>query len=297
MDNPYYGWSPLPLRPPLRWPDGARVAFCVIVSLERTEWLPPRDAYLPPSAVRFGPYPDVLDVHEISTHEYGNRVGVFRVMDVLERHGLRATAAVDAAFARNYPFIVERVRDRGWDFIGHGVSFSRAISSEMSEDTEREYIRESLEAVRDTTGSEPRGWLGPDYIESARTVRLLAEAGVEYVCDWPNDEQPYRMTVPEGTMISLPVTLDLDEVFTHRERGVSMPRWLQLVTEAFDGLYEDGAESGRLIVMNVHPYLIGQPFRIGYLDQALTHIMRRQGVWSATAGEIVDWYAQTSVLQ
>jgi hypothetical protein len=128
-------------------------------------------------------------------------------------------------------------------------------------------------------------------------VRLLAEAGVEYVCDWPNDEQPYRMTVPVGTMISLPVTLDLDEVFTHRERGVSMPRWLRLVTEAFDGLYEDGAESGRLIVMNVHPYLIGQPFRIKYLDEALTHILRRQGVWSATAGEIVDWYAQASAGQ
>src|SRR5829696_9387774 len=99
MDNPYYDWSPLPTRPALRWPDGARVAVCVIVSLEQVEWLPGPDAAVPPGLVRFGPYPEVLDVHDLSVHEYGNRVGVFRVLDVLDRHGLRATAAVDAALA------------------------------------------------------------------------------------------------------------------------------------------------------------------------------------------------------
>ena len=290
MDNPYYDWQPLPSRAPLRWPEGARVALCVIVCLEQIEWLPPADAHLSPTAVRFGPHPEILDVHEVSHHEYGNRVGIFRVMDVLDRHGVRATAAIDAALARGNPFIVKQCRRRRWEFVGHGLSFSRAISQQMTEDEERDYIRRSLEAVEAATGERPQGWLSPDYVESTRTVRLLAELGVRYVCDWPNDEQPYRMKVPVGEMVSLPVTLDLDEVLTHRERGVPMEGWLRIVTESFDRLYADGAASGRLVVLTVHPYLIGQPFRIKYLDRALSHMLRRAGVWVATGREVVDWY-------
>lgn len=291
MDNPYYDWSPLPMRPPLRFPEEARVALCVIVSLEQAEWLPPPDALTPPSLVRFGPYPRVLDVHEVSAHEYGNRVGIFRVLNALDDHGLRATAALDGALARANPFVVAQCRERQYEFIGHGVSASRALAQEMGEERERAYIKESLDAVREATGISPLGWLSPDYVETRRTVRLLAEAGVRYVCDWPNDEQPYRMNVPSGEMFSLPVTLDADVVVTHRLRGVPMGRWLRIVTEAFDRLYEDGAKSGRLLVLNLHPYLIGQPFRIGYLRRALAHILAHDGVWRATAGEIVDWYA------
>jgi peptidoglycan/xylan/chitin deacetylase (PgdA/CDA1 family) len=292
MDNRYYDWSPLPSRPPLRWPDGAHVALCVIVSLEQIEWLPGADTALPPSLVRFGPYPEVLDVHELSHHEYGNRVGVFRVLDVLDRHGITATAAVDAALARGNRYVVERCLERGYELIAHGLSASRAITEDMGADAERAYIAESLQAVADVAGRPPRGWLSPDYAESTRTVALLAEAGVRYVCDWPTDEQPYRMTVPDGEMFCLPVTLDADEVVTHRLRGVAMDRWLGIVSEAFDRLYEDGAQSGRLLILNVHPYLMGQPFRIRYLDRALTHVLGHERVWVATAGEIVDWYAE-----
>jgi peptidoglycan/xylan/chitin deacetylase (PgdA/CDA1 family) len=292
MDNPYYDWSPLPARPALRWPNGARVAVCVIVSLEQAEWLPGPDVAVPPSTVRFGPYPRVLDVHDLSAHEYGNRVGVFRVLDVLDRHRIRATAAVDGALARGNPYVVERCRERGYEFIAHGLSASRAITEEMGDEAERAYIAASLEAVEAATGTRPRGWLSPDYMESTRTVRLLAGAGVRYVCDWPNDEQPYRMKVPVGEMVALPVTHDADEIVTHRSRGLPMSRWLRIVTESFDRLHRDGAETGRLLVFNVHPYLMGQPFRIRFLDRALAHVLAGDGVWTATASEIVDWYAE-----
>jgi allantoinase len=292
MDNPYYDWSALPSRQPLRWPDGARVALCVIVCVEQIEWLPPADVVLPPSAVRFGPYPAIADVHEISHHEYGNRVGIFRVMDVLDRHGVRATAAIDALSAQTKPFVVRRCLERGWELIGHGVSFARMITEKMSEEEERGYIRRSLDAVGAAWGEDVKGWLSPDYGESRRTVRLLAEQGVRYVCDWPNDEQPYRMKVPSGEIVSLPVTLDLDDVHTHRERGLSMDAWLRIVTESFDRLHRDGADSGRLVVLNLHPYLIGQPWRIRYLDRALVHMLGSDGVWAATGSEITDWYLE-----
>ena len=292
MDNTYYDWSALPLRPALRWPEGARVAVCVIVSMEQIEWWPGAGTAVPPSLVRFGTYPEVFDVADLSVHEYGNRVGIFRVLDVLDRHGVRATAAIDAALARGNPFLVERCHERGYEFAAHGVSASRAITEEMGEAAERAYIRASIDAVAEATGVSPRGWLSPDYVESTRTVRLLAEEGLRYVCDWPNDEQPYRMTVPTGELYSLPVTLDADEVITHRLRGVPMARWLRIVTESLDRLHRDGASAGRLLVLNVHPYVMGQPFRIRYLDRALAYVLGHDDIWLATAGEIVDWYAE-----
>jgi allantoinase len=294
MDNPYYDWSPLVTRPALRWPGAARVAFCVIVNLEQIEWEPPDDALIPPSAVRYGPYPRVYDIHEISHHEYGNRVGVFRIMDVLARHGVKATAAVDALIAEENPFLVGQCRKLGWELIGHGVSFARMISEKMSEDEERAAIRRTLEAVARAAGAAPVGWHGPDYGESMRTPSLLAELGVRYVCDWPNDEQPYRMKVPTGELVSLPVMHEFDDVYALRERAIAVNLWRDAAIEAFDRMYEDAEESGRLFVLNLHPYVVGQPYRIKYLDEVVRHIVGKERVWTATAREIADWYlAQT----
>lgn len=290
MDNSYYDWSPIISRPPLRWPNGSRVAIAAIVNLEYIELEPPAGSHVPPSAVRRGPYPAMADLHETSPHEYGNRVGVFRVMDVLDRHGIKGTAALDAAVAERAPYIVREAQRRGWEFIGHCVVYNRMITEKMSEADEREYIRQSLAAVTEATGKPARGWSGVDYGESSRTVRLLAEQGVEYVCDWPNDEQPYRMKVPTGSMVSLPPFLDLDDSYTLRGRSVPTQRWCQMIVDAFDRLYQDGARSGRLLVLNLHPWIVGQPYRIKALDDALRHIMSHGEVWAATGGEIVDWY-------
>jgi peptidoglycan/xylan/chitin deacetylase (PgdA/CDA1 family) len=294
MDNPYYDWSPLPSRPPVRWPDGARLALCVIVCLEHVEWLPPEGTLVPPSVVYMGPWPRVWDIPEVSHHEYGNRVGVFRIMKLLDRHGIRATVAMDAALAQLAPPLVRHCRERNWEFIGHGIAASRMISERMSVDEERRTIRTALDVLEEATGDRPVGWLGADYGESTRTVRLLAEEGVRYVCDWPNDEQPYRMKVPTGSMVSLPVTLELDDNFTHRRRFIPTDRWAEMAIEAFDRLYRDGEQSGRLLVLNLHPWTIGQPFRIKHLERVLEHVNRRSGVWRATGGEIVSWFERTN---
>jgi peptidoglycan/xylan/chitin deacetylase (PgdA/CDA1 family) len=254
------------------------------------DWLPPQESIVAPSAVRRRPYPAVTDIHETSYHDYGTRVGGFRIMRVLDRYGIKATAAMDAGVAIGCPALVRECRKRNWEFIGHGLSLSQMITERMPEGREREYIERSLDAVRQASGQSPAGWIGMDYGESTRTVRLLAEAGVRYVCDWPNDEQPYLMKVPVGQMVSLPVTVELDDVFTHTLRLIPIQRYTTMITEAFDRLYADGATSGRLLVLNIHPTRVGQPFRIKYLDLALGHIMCHQGVWAATGREIVDWY-------
>ena len=289
MDHPHYDWSPLNKRGILRWPDDARVALCVIVNLEHPEWDPPDVSFTTPFAggLSARAFPDYA---RLSHREYGHRVGIFRVLDTLQKHGVKATVAMDAMTAENYPYLVRHCLDAGAEIIGHGVSLSRMITSNMSEDAEREYISESVAALTRATGSAPAGWLGPEYGESVRTPQLLSEAGLRYVCDWVNDEQPYPLHSPHGEIFTLPVMWELDDVSALWDRRVVIGRYQQLIEESFETLYEDGRHNGRLMALNLHPWLIGQPFRIGYLDRALDRIMRRGGVWATTGAEIVDWY-------
>ena len=230
-----------------------------------------------------------------SHREYGHRVGIFRVLDALEAVGIRPTIAMDLMTAQNYPFLVEHCLGRGAEIMAHGVSVTQMITEKMGESEEREYIARCLEGMREATGTTPRGWLGPEFGESARTPRLLAEAGVEYVCDWTNDEQPYAMTTPDGSLVSLPICLDLDDVNALWERRMDVERYAGLVKESFDRLLEDGKTTGRLLVLNLHPWLVGQPFRIGYLEDALEHLTAQEGVWAATGSEIVEWYRKTAL--
>jgi allantoinase len=288
MDHDHYDWSPLNAsRPKLQWPGNARVALCVIVSLGHAEWKRPDDSHQVPNfagGYGWGPFPDVT---AWSHREYGHRVGIFRVLDVLEKHNIPATIAIDALTARHYPFLVRHCLVRNGEIIAHGISATQMITSLMTEAQEREYISTSVDAVAKAIGNTPVGWLGPESGESARTPQLLAEAGIRYVCDWANDEQPYRMNVPSGELFALPVSLPLDDVNALWERRIDTDRYARMIGESFDRLYSDGAENPRLLVLALHPFLIGQPFRIGILDAALEHIVQHENVWHATGSQIV----------
>ena len=291
MDHDHFDWSPLnATRPRLRWPNNARVALCVIVTLEHAEWKRPPGSFQVANLAGgygWGPFPDVT---AWSHREYGHRVGVFRVLDVLKRHGITPTVAMDALTAQHYPYLVRHCLSRGCEIIAHGISVNRMITSEMSEPEEREYIRASIEAVAEATGKQPAGWLGPESGESQRTPRLLAEAGVRYVCDWANDEQPYRMKVAQGELLALPVSFPLDDVNALWERHIDIDRYGAMIAETFDTLYLEGADNARLLVLNLHPFLIGQPFRIAALDSALAHIGKHDALWKATGAQIVEHY-------
>ena len=290
MDHEHYDWSPIARRGVLRWPNGARVALTVIVTLERMEWRPSESKHeyqVLAGGVTPRAYPDYA---RLSHREYGHRVGIFRVLDVLEKHGIKPTIAMDALTADNYPYLVRHCLSRGCEIIGHGVSVSRMITGELEEQQEREYIRTSVQAITRATGSAPAGWLGPEYGESTRTPQLLAEAGIRYVCDWVNDEQPYPMKTPVGELTALPLMLELDDVNALWDRRVELDRYTQILKECFETMYAEAGTSGRLLALNLHPWLIGQPFRIGSLDEALGYMVQRHGVWAAAGSEVVDWF-------
>ena len=191
---------------------------------------------------------------------------------------------------RRSPFLVDHLLAQGAEFVGHGVSSEQTISEAMAEDVERAQIAASFSAIEETTGKAPRGWLGSDYAESSRTVALLAEQGFDYVLDWPTDEQPHPMKVPTGTMTNLPVMIELDDVLTHHGRSIRIERFCQAICEQFDRMWKDGEKGGRVFVLNVHPWVMGHPFRVKYFAQAIDVIASRPGVYVGTAGQIVDAY-------
>ncbi len=295
MDHDHYTWSPLPTRPPLTWPGGARLALGALVLLEHYEWEPPPDAYSlrrPSGGILNLPFPDYV---RLTHRDYGHRVGIFRVLDALEAASVPPTVAIDALTIERYPWLARHVADRGCELVGHGVAASRLITSRLSELDERATIAEAVEAVTSLVGHAPAGWFGPEGVESARTPQLVAEAGFRYLCDWPNDEQPYPMTVAAGELTSLPLFLEVDDEFALWHRRLTPARWAQVVVDTARGLWEDGATSGRSLVLTLRPWLVGQPFRVGALAEAVAEITSWPGVWSASAGDIVDAYRAATV--
>ena len=283
MDHDLYPFSPMPGRPPLTWPGGARIAFAPVIYLEHWELEPPEGALRDP---RFrDPFGDFApDYRTFTWREYGARIGIFRVFDALDRYGLTATVAANTGALERYPQLVAECLGRGWEFAAHGTHATRMVSSAMSEDEEREFVAHSVAAVERATGTRPSGWISQDWGQSARTPHLLAEAGLRYLADWPNDDQPYWMTT-EPPILSIPCQSELDDVQLLWHRRVLTPRYPGLVGEALDVLRGEG---GRSFSQGWIPRLMGMPHRIRYLDAALERLGRLDGVWNATLGGIAD---------
>lgn len=271
-------------RPAITWPGDARIAFWIKMAIEtRSSEAPAEGRWKDPRhAAVTGPFQP--DHRAFAQHEYGARIGVFRVLDRLERHGLRATAAVNSISARRYPDLMTQLARRGDEIVGHGRIATEMATSQMSEAEERAEIRESLDVLESVTGLRPRGWMGQDYGESARTPMLLDEAGLDYVGDWPDDDQPWLLDTPRR-LVSVPAQQAWDDLEQLWFRSIPMPVWRDSLIEAFDVLAEEG---GRSFCLTLHPWLIGMPHRIRYLSEALEEISARPGVWRATGAEIAD---------
>jgi len=289
MDNPWYDYIPFPKRQRLAWPKNARVAFCVTLHLEYYELLPADGAIRDSRFVgEFGNY--TPDYRTWTQREYGNRTGIFRVFDVLDRYQIKAGVATNAMAAERYPFLVEQCARRGYEFIAHGTSANRMLSSKMSEAEEKAEIDAAIAAIEKATGKRPTGWMGQEYGESERTPQLLADAGLDYVLDWPNDDQPYPMKVGAKKFISMPNQPEWDDVQQLWIRKINTTRYPDLVGDAFELLHHEG---GQVFSLSVHPWLMGMAHRIKYLDEALRRIERFGNVWQATPGEIAAHYAET----
>lgn len=279
----YVAYSPIIDRPPVRWPGGARVAVWVAPNVEHYEYLPP------PS--RFGdPWPRTAhpDVREYARRDWGNRVGFWRMLEVLDHHRVRATVSLNVAVLDHFPQIRDAIVARDWAIMSHGLYNTRTLFG-MSEEEERAFYRETCEIVERNTGVSLRGMLGPTFSATPNTPRLMAEAGFRYQVDWFIDDQPFPIRVPEGRLCGVPYAWHLNDglIFYGADDA---DHFVQMCKDQLDCLLDEGAESGRVMCMSLHPFFFGQPHRVAPLDQALEHVMSREGVWMATADEIADWY-------
>jgi allantoinase len=278
-----YDYSPIVDRPPLRWPNGARVALWVIPNIEHFLFDRPGT---PISREGPGLTPDVRNY---SWRDYGVRVGIWRMMEIMERRGIRGTVALNSDVCGEYPRIIEEGIKLGWEWMGHGTTNSIMLNSQ-SEAEEHALIRKVIATIKASVGKAPRGWLSPAMSETVRTLDILAENGIDYVGNWVNDEQPYPMKVRRGQMFSIPYSTEINDIPALLGLHQSPERFGRMICDQFDVLYEDGAKTGRVMSICLHPFLVGHPHRSKYFDKALAHITSRQEVWLATGSEIIDWY-------
>ncbi len=276
-------YSPIIDRPRLRWPNGARVALWVVPNVEHYEYLPLANKYRNPWPR--SPHPDVMNY---SYRDYGNRVGFWRMLEVFDKHQIKATVSLNVAVLEHFPEILEAMVERNWEYLSHGIYNTRLLSG-MNEDEERAFYHDTVTTVEKLTGKRMKGMLGPSLTNNEHTPDLMTEAGFIYHADWNHDDQPIPIKVRSGRLISVPYSIELNDVMV-RLQGEDAAYFAKIIRDQFDTLYQEGAENGRVMCIALHPYWIGQPHRVKYLDKALSYILQHEGVWQTTGEEIAKHY-------
>jgi peptidoglycan/xylan/chitin deacetylase (PgdA/CDA1 family) len=276
-------------RKPFAWPDGKTLAVWVIPNVEVWSFDSPAGAAISPNTSNTVP-----DVINYAWREYGMRVGLWRIADVLDSAGIRATVALNSAVCEVFPKAVEEMKKRQWEFMGHGITNSARLSN-LSLDQEREVIRTALRTIEQSTGKRPRGWLGPGLGETYNTPDILAEEGVDYVGDWNSDDQPFPMKVKNGKLFSIPYCMEINDLGLGTRLGYTGEQYMTAVLDQFETLYTDSAKLPRVMGIPLHPFLTGQPTRIQYFRQAIQQIQKNERVWFATGSEILEAYQRATL--
>jgi peptidoglycan/xylan/chitin deacetylase (PgdA/CDA1 family) len=273
---PPYTYSPIVERPSITWPGGARVAVYVGLNIEH--FLPDR-----PSTSIWPATADLTpDPLNHGWRDYGARVGIWRTIDSLDRHGVRASALLNSDVVGAYPQIVSAGVDRDWVWLAHGRTNS-ILHTGLELEHERAVLTDIKRTITDATGRPPLGWMGPGLTETHHTPALLAELGFEYLLDWTNDDQPYALTTPG--LLSVPYSVELNDLLLFA-KGFTGDQFVQIVRDAYEQLSADSEPSGRVLALALHPFVIGQPFRHKYLDRALSFLAAQPDAWLTTSDDI-----------
>jgi allantoinase len=270
-------------RPPLKLPAGARMAVWTIVNVEhwQDDRPMPRTVLPPPMG-----QPLMPDLPNWAWHEYGMRVGFWRLYDCMRKFGVTPTLAINGSVCRTYPRIAQAAREAGWELMGHGY-----IQRPMhSLEDQRVAIRDTIAAIAAATGKPPRGWESPGLTETFETIDLLAEEGIEYVADWVLDDQPVRIAAAGKSIVSIPYTLETNDITMMALQHHSAREAFERGVDQFERLYEESATITRVMAISLHPYISGVPHRIGHVERLYAYIKSRPGVLMWTGEQILDWY-------
>ena len=279
-----YDYVPITKRPVYDWPEGKRLAVTFCNNIEHF-------------AFGVGNSPDSTGLpmppsqRNYAWRDYGNRVGLWYYLDLLDDFGLPAAHNVNSAVLEACPEIGERLNARGDEYVGHGRTNSERQDILWEED-ERRLISECTEVLTRVSGRRPEGWLGPYIAESAVTLDLLKEAGYRYVMDWAHDDQPIWMRTRAGPLLSVPYPLELNDSPSLVFRRHTGRQFAEMIVDQFDEMLFQSRKYPLVFAVSAHPFIIGQPFRLRAFRDAVRHIMRhREAVWITTPGEIARYCA------
>ncbi len=274
-----FDYQPMRGRTPYTWPGGQRLAVYLALNLEHFAFGEGLGAELAPG----GPQPDILN---FAWREYGNRVGVWRLLDLFDTLAFPCSALVNASLYEHAPEIPRALRARGDEIVAHGWTNSERQGS-LDEDAERALIAATTRRIEEAEGKAPRGWLGPWISESRATPDLLQEAGYGYVLDWCMDDQPIWLRTRGGRLLAVPYPQEINDIPAIVARKHSASEFADMIVDQFDEMRAQAEENGLVMGIALHPYIVGQPYRLRHLRRALTHIAQaRDRLWLTTAGAI-----------
>jgi allantoinase len=219
-------------------------------------------------------------------------VGIWSLYELMDQYGLRGTVALNSDVCVFEPQVVQAGVARKWEWMGHGKTNSQYMAG-LDEATERAVIEEVVRTITTATGAPPRGWLGPAGAESLRTPDLLAEAGIDYVMDWTADDEPFPMRVRKGRLISMPYGT-VGDLPCFIQQGWTGEQFFRLIVDTFDALYARGERGGQIFALSLHPWVIGRPGRLVWLERAFAHLLSHDQLWLPTGSELADWYFDRS---
>lgn len=279
-----YEFSPIDARPDFDWPDGKRLAVYIGLNVEWFGFRGDKGATL----AQAKPTPDVMNY---AWRDYGNRVGIWRMFDLFDRLQLPVAGLLNSSVADHAPEIIERFMARGDEIVSHGVTNSEA-PGQLDRNEEREVLAGSRERLKVATGTAPTGYLAPLISQSASTPDLLHETGYEYLLDWAHDEQPIWMKTDQGQILSVPYPQELNDVPQIMARKREADDFARMILSAFELHLAEAKKRPVVMGIALHPYLMGQAHRFGYLEQVLHELQDRAdgSVWFTTPGAINDHY-------
>ena len=275
-------------RPRLSLPGGKRVAVFLVVNVERwdIDRPMPRQVLTPPQGASVIP-----DVPNWAWHEYGMRVGFWRLKAALDLHGIAPTLAINGAVPAAYPRVTQACREAGWEFMVHGYN---QIATHLVED-QRTMIRDAIAMLRVAGGHDPVGWLAPGLTQTLETPDLLAEAGIRYCADFVVDDLPCPIHTAHGDLLAMPYSVELNDIPIMMIQHHRAEELYDRVVAQFERLYEESGEQGAKVMgLAVHPYISGVPHRIGWFERALTHMASRPGTLFWQGRQIMDWYQKAT---
>jgi allantoinase len=275
-----YHYSAIHARPDYSWPGRKRLAVYIGFNVEHFAFGEGLGATLAPS----GAQPDVLN---FAWRDYGNRVGLWRCLELFDSFRLPVGAIINTSIYDYCPEAITAMRERGYEIIGHGHTNSMRQGT-LTRAAEKKLIENCTSRIRKEEGKAPRGWLSPWISESVHTPDLLQRAGYAYNLNWCHDDQPLHMRAGSGSIWTLPYPQEINDIPAVVARQVGAVEFADMIVANFDEMRQQSKAQPLVMGIALHPYIVGQPFRLRYLRKALKHIVTGQHAWLATPGAIVD---------